>query len=85
MAAPAVAPVVHVGIQPGQLSDEALDLEAAEAMTTGRFDDTAVISDKIKDKRGGSIMAAKVAKYLFTGRSRVQHIFSDVAVTKVQP
>ena len=79
---PAVAPVGDESLE-SALSDAMLDLQAAQDMTAGRFDDAAVMSDKFKDNSGGSIMAAKVAKYFFSARSHVQNIFADVATTKV--
>ena len=85
---PAVAPVGDESLE-SALSDAVLDLHAAQDMTAGRFDDAAVMSDKFKDKSGGSIMAAKVAKYFSSARSHVQHIyiyiyiFADVETTKV--
>ena len=79
---PAVAPVGDESLE-SVLSDAVLDLHAAQDMTAGRFDDAAVMSDKFKDKSGGSIMAAKVAKYLFSARSHVQNRFADVETTKV--
>ena len=79
---PAVAPVGDESLE-SALSDAMLDSQAAQDMTAGRFDDAAVMSDKFKDKSGGSTMAAKVAKYLFSARSHVQHIFADVETTEV--
>ena len=79
---PAVAPVGDESLE-SALSDAVLDLHAAQDMTAGRFDDAAVMSDKFKDKSGGSIMAAKVAKYFSSARSHLQNVFADVETTKV--
>ena len=68
----------------GALTDAQLDEMSAEDMTGGRFDNTEVISEKFKDKSGGAIMAAKIAKYFFVSRSNVQHLFADRATTQVR-